>query len=321
MLTGQLRKKLSRLGYVLTALSLVWLMFSNPVVAAPNQNDQGSLLRQGKNYVLQVGNLQFEVDPKHGAKVIAFRLDDDNILTKPSADPQNYGSTFWPSPQSNWEWPPITEIDSDPYTVNGDDLPLVMTSETSSEFGLQIAKKFSVDSEQQGITIEYTITNLSDKPQSFAPWEISRVRPDGLTFYPTGDAQLGSGPFEELTTEEKNGITWFEYNSQDIDANQKLYADGAEGWLAHVDGDKLLIKAFQDIPLERQAPTESEIEIFANASRPYIEIEQQGPYAKINPNESLSWKVDWYLRKLPSDLSPRVGSNKLVEIVRDIVAS
>ncbi|NEQ97444.1 MAG: DUF4380 domain-containing protein, partial [Cyanothece sp. SIO2G6] len=185
---------------------------------------------------------------------------------------------------------------------------------------LQISKNFAIDTERGGIAVEYIITNRSDEVQAFAPWEVSRVHPNGLTFYPTGETKLGSGPFDELTTQDINGVTWFKYDHQAIQTNQKLYADGAEGWLAHVYGDKLLVKAFQDVPLERQAPTEGEIEIFANASSPYVELEQQGPYAEIRPQESLSWTVHWFLRKLPSNWVAEVGDRKLVDFVRQIVS-
>ncbi len=296
-------------------------MLSQPVMASQDRDIQTTAPRQPNPYVLQSDNLTFEVDPSHGARIIAFRLDDENILTPPSVDPQNYGSTFWPSPQNIWEWPPIAEIDTDPYTVETNSSAVLMKSEISAELELQITKRFVLDVQRSRVAVEYTITNFSETSQTFSPWEVSRVHPDGLTFYPTGDATLGSGPFEPLTTQELNGITWFKYDSQTIQANQKLYADGAEGWLAHLDGDKLLIKSFQDIPLDHQAPTEGEIEIFANAERPYIEIEQQGAYTKISPQESLSWTVYWYLRRLPINIAAKVGSEKLVEFVRDVVAS
>lgn len=301
------------------AIFLTWIGPNQPVFATQYNDVQGTVSHRGDNYILQLNDLQLDIDPLHGARITAFRLEGENSLTEQSTDAQNYGSTFWPSPQNTWGWPPIAEIDSEPYTVSVDNSTLLMKSDVSSELDLQITKRFSVDPQRSGISVEYTITNLSDKSRSFAPWEISRVHPEGLTFYPTGDAQLGSGPFDRLITQDMDGITWFKYDSQSIETNQKLYADGAEGWLAHVDGDMLLVKSFQDIPLALQAPTEGEIEIFANASSPYIEIEQQGPYIKIFPQSSLTWIVTWYLRKLPSDLSPEVGSHQLVTFVRDIV--
>ncbi len=35
--------------------------------------------------------------------------------TGPDVEPDNFGSTFWPSPQSAWDWPPPAEIGRSPY--------------------------------------------------------------------------------------------------------------------------------------------------------------------------------------------------------------
>src|SRR6476659_7306563 len=77
----------------------------------------------------------------------------------------------------------------------------------------------------------------------------------------------------------------------------------ARGWLAHVDGDALLVKTFAVVPRAAQAPGEAQIEIYANPSHTYIEIEAQGAYETIAPGTALPWRVVWLVRRVPSDVS------------------
>jgi len=61
--------------------------------------------------------------PVHGhrcspcGRITSFLVDGRNFLTDDKVDSLNWGSTFWPSPQSDWDWPPPAAIDNEPYTV------------------------------------------------------------------------------------------------------------------------------------------------------------------------------------------------------------
>jgi hypothetical protein len=114
-----------------------------------------------------------------------------------------------------------------------------------------------------------------------------------------------------------NGVAWFSYNAAAITADQKLFADGQEGWIAHVDGDLLLVKSFADTQPAQAAPGEAEIEIYANAGHSYVEVENQGAYVNLAPGTSTTWTVRWNLRKL--DLAATPGSAALLALVRSMV--
>ncbi len=249
-------------------------------------------------YRFQLDQWELEVDPSHGGRIVAARIEGENLLSESSVDPVNYGSTFWPSPQRLWGWPPLPEIDSDPYQIEVSDSTLQLTSPVSSQLPLQVTKTFTIEGSSLAVT--YTITNGSSHSLSVAPWEVTRIHPRGTLFYPTGFRQFNPSPFEDLITQVRDGLTWFDYDPDIIQTNQKLFADGTEGWIAHWDGTYLLLKTFEDIPLAAAAPGEGEIEIFVNGAKTYIEMEQQGPYTSLLPTTSLSWKVRWYVTKIPT---------------------
>ena len=74
----------------------------------------------GSVFSFQFGDTLFAVDANLGGRIVTFSLSAHNILTGPAVDAANFGSTFWSSPQSDWNWPPPPEIDSAPYTASLD---------------------------------------------------------------------------------------------------------------------------------------------------------------------------------------------------------
>jgi hypothetical protein len=271
-------------------------------------------------YVLEFGSTHFAVDPRVGGRVVSLRCSGTELLTGPVVDPGNYGSTFWPSPQSSWDWPPIAEIDSAPYAaaIAGESLRLTSSVARRNGLVLGVTKTFSANPAREAVDIEYTIKNEGEALQRVAPWEITRVFPNGLTFYPTGSAPVGNGSVLPVTVEAA-GHTWFDYDPDTIHDHQKLFADGTGGWLAHVAGDILFVKTFEDILPSATAPNEAEIEIYANPERTYVEVEQQGAYIALEPGQSSTWLVRWYVRKLPATLTAEVGSTDLLAFVTQTI--
>ena len=269
-------------------------------------------------YRIDQGDTRFECTAKDSGRIVTFSHGGKNILTGPSVNPFNFGSTFWTGPQSDWDWPPPKEIDSDtPFaaTLTGEIIEL--KGPPCPALGVQITKRYSAVPDKQAFKLEYEIKNITDKPVTYAPWEISRVGPGGLTFFPTGNGAIAPVFQEPLPVEETDGITWFTHSKNTVPGQHKLFADGAEGWIAHVDGDLLFIKTFKDHPMSATAPGEAEIEIYAVPE--YVEVEQQGSYREIPVEERHVWCVHWRLIQLAESVSKTAGNSALVAAVRKIL--
>ena len=152
-----------------------------------------------------------------------------------------------------------------------------------------------------------------------APWEITRLRTGGLTFFPIGE---GAQPPSSLTVREAEGAIWFDYDPSSITDHQKLFAHGSEGWVAHVDVPRrmLLIKTFPNISKEEQAPGEAQIELYADPAHTYVEVEQQGAYRPLPPGERTIWTVVWRLRRVPPGIELAPGNKNLLALVRALAA-
>jgi len=273
-------------------------------------------------YNIRLNEQIMEVDPYSGGRIKSLKLDGKDFLTDSTVNNFNWGSTFWLSPQNDWSWPPSAEIDNKAYTAKVNNDQLIMISPKDPKTGIVVKKIFSANKITDSYKLQYILSNLSDRSQKVAPWEVTRVHINGLAFFPFGKGERRGGLIPYTT--EKDGISWYQYRAHQVPAkgDRQLYSDGAEGWLAEVNGDMILIKKFRDIPFEKNAPNEGEIEWYASPvvqGKSYVEIEHQGAYEELKPGESVNWQVEWFLRKLPSNIKQEEGNSILVNYVRTIV--
>lgn len=280
--------------------------------------------KKGKYSLSSSKGVYFEVDPKVGGRVSSFKLSGKEILyTDSTKGNNNWGSTFWPAPQSVWGWPPSDTLDKLPYNVvKAENKITIKSLPTKGKTNCAFEKTFELNESDQSVSATYKISNTSDKEIALGPWQITRVPSGGLTFFPTGTTPSSGMLLPLLSTE--NGISWFDYDSafvaKDPNAVPKLFSDGSRGWLAHVTNDHyLLLFKFDDTPADRKSPGEDEIEIYTNPNNTYVELEPLGPFGKIAPKSSSSWTVKWYVKKLPTNVEVKKGSISLLTFVKNLV--
>jgi hypothetical protein len=275
---------------------------------------------QGSIYTFTFADTVFSVDVAKAGRVASFSLGGKNVLTVPkSREDNNWGSTFWCSPQSDWNWPPPAEMDPNPYVARVEGATLVLAGATIPALGLAVTKRFSVDAVRGMVSIDYGIVNRGKEQRSVAPWEISRVAAGGLTFFPMGEGQPWKGFQELLPLTLIDGVAWLPSTAAPASADQKAFADGSEGWIAHVAGDLLLVKSFPPIRAGEAAPGEAEIELYTDPQRTYVEVENQGAYQGLAPGASQSWPVRWFLRRLPAGTRVAPGNQPLLGLVRGLL--
>lgn len=267
-------------------------------------------------YEMKVAEVVMTVNANLGARIISFRLKDQEILSTPGVNPENYGSTLWLSPQ-NWKWPPSPVLDTEPYQVKLKKEMLTLTSGSDIQSGCQMTKTIVANSADCSFSIIYSITNISEQDKPVAPWEVTRVPAGGLTFFPIGD--YGGYSKSNMVTQDINNICWYKFDAALVTGHQKLFRNGAEGWLAHCNQGLIIIKQFPDIGIAQEAPNETEVELYIHKDRTYIELENQGIYKTLRPGESVTWKVKWYLRQLPLKINTDPGSVPLSEFVRKTI--
>ncbi|WP_018341787.1 DUF4380 domain-containing protein [Cytophaga aurantiaca] len=269
-------------------------------------------------YTLSFAGLQAIVDVKNGGRLEALALNGENCLSGKKVNAGNWGTSLWPSPQEAWGWPPSQQLDNLAYSVLSDSSEVVLKSQKDIKQAFVFTKSYKIDTKDTSLVVTYTILNDTTVAQKVAAWEISRVAPNGLTFYPSGD-EVKRGDLVSLT-KDSSGVTWFQYDSTTVPKNgvPKLLADGKEGWLAQVNNGLLLVKSFEDVVTGKYAPKEGEIEFYTNPDKSYIEIEQQGTYVELQPGGQIVYVVRYKLAKLPSSVHVTIGDVDLLKIARSM---
>ena len=258
-----------------------------------------------EKYSVTNGDVTLVVDAAHGAKILSFKLGEQEVIAqKPEppastdgapaprmrfVNPNSYGSTFWTSPQAEWNWPPVPEYDSKPYEAEATADAIVLTGQVS-KYGYRVRKAISADPADGAFVITYSIINESGEVRKVAPWAITRVPNGGYLEF---DAKA-----EDVTPLDLMKVSFGEGPAKlEIDVanqNRKINVDG-KGWLKFHDNGLVLTQKFPDITPEAAAPGEAEIQVYIDARKSFVEIEAQGPYTELQPGEKLDWTVRWYL--------------------------
>lgn len=271
-------------------------------------------------YIYDLAPLKLKVDPTKGARIVEFSFRNKNLFTSPEINAINYGATLWPSPQSLWVWPPLATLDSAAYQVIPTDDNVKFISDVDDSLNIQFEKQIKPDVVDSSFAIWYTIRNKHTQPIEIAPWEVTRVAKGGLIFYPAGeelDIRKNNAtpvPFQRI----KN-YYWYQDKNELPDESLLKISDGAQGWLAYTWEGLLFIKTFEDVTKEDFAPGEGDVEVFVCGDAPYMELENQGKFKKLQPDEEYDWIVKWYLRQIPDSIAVKTGSMQLVELVQKII--
>ena len=270
-------------------------------------------------YVVSVQDLSMTVDAAHGGKILSFKLGDREVIAQNPAtapqpeqpapeggrprmrwfNPNSYGSTFWTSPQKEWNWPPVPEYDNLPYTAEIKDgpvkildvaVPALFLEGQVSKYGYRIRKTITVDPSDLAFVVTYSIVNESGETRQVAPWEITRVPNGGILEFDAKPEDVTPADLMKVTFDDNKATLEVDVANE----NRKINVDG-KGWLNFRDNGLVMTKRFADIAQEDAAPGEAEIQVYIDARKSFVEIEAQGPYTELQPGEKLDWTVRWYL--------------------------
>lgn len=268
-------------------------------------------------FELKSGKTVMKISAK-GGRIVSYKLGEKEMLTQTS-EHENYGSTLWTAPQSDWGWPPYDILDNQDYNVEECENDLKLISKPDPKSGFQFEKSWNVN-EDQSIHIEYLIRNISNSIKSLGAWEVTRVPCGGLVFFPDGG--VAKVPGSSLKPDiQIDGINWIHIDKKPILEHKKLFSTAKEGWVAYAISGLLFVKQFPDTKPENYSPQQGEVEIYVNKDKSYIELENQGNYQVLQPGETLSYDENWYLISIPKEINIIPGKRELPALVRQQIKS
>jgi hypothetical protein len=292
-------------------------IFLNLLFFKPTQAQSIQPYDSSGYYNFKVANVNFQVDPLFGSRISSLKIDGHEMMFVDRTFGAGYlwGSTLWQSPQNDWGWPPSEALDQNPYQggIQGDSVSLLSDVDNRYNTGLRFRKTFSANLSDTSVSIRYTMINTDALAHSYSAWELTRVPSGGMAFFPYGEGDI-TGDFAGQVQQE-DSIAWYKYKGTEPES-QKFFSDGSKGWYAFInDSKELYIRKFKDVPFDKQAPGESEIELWFQGHSSYIELEVQSEYTRLEAGDSLEWNVDWYVRNLPSSITDTIGDQELIKYV------
>jgi len=261
-------------------------------------------------------SLKLALDPDYGGRITELWYGDRDLLAVPEPGDNSFGSTFWLSPQTLWNWPPIPEHDTAPYKVSavGTDSATV-TSDYGA--GARISKTVTLNSGQSA-TVHYRIDTERDFPE-IAAWEITRVPNRGLAFAPVTIDSVKTVRGKVAYQLEQDTL-WLPMADGAPLVEGKVIANGTEGWLAYAVDGLLYLKVYPQVEMRQMATGEGDIELYLSGELPFLELEVQSAAHQLKRGEGLDWSVEWLVTTLPEDLEVRTGSPALLDFVRAQIA-
>lgn len=228
----------------------------------------------------------------------------------------NWGSTFWISPQSLWGWPPVATFDSDPYAI-------LQTSNTELRFGSETAMSVRVE---KTVTIEPTLENqvlmnyqilAQAATPGMAAWEVTRVNREGLAIFKArpGSIKTTIGSVDYIETADGFVLVDFDKATQE----GKLIGNGTEGWLAWVHAGTIYAKQYDAVPQDLMAEGEGDIEIYISDKLPYAELEVQSAAQVLQKGDVIDFTVRWLLCDMSN--AQAADLQKLLTLVEECISN
>ncbi len=280
-----------------------------------------TILEHDGLFIVEGDDLRMSIDPRVGGRILSFARGGSEALLSATAvagtaNANNFGATFWPSPQTAWGWPPPAPLDRLAYRAHIQDSTLILESGAGlllDGTAITLTKRFKLSEDGSAVWVELEITNAGERTVELAPWQITRVPSGGTTMF-----SLGSGGVDrdDLGIVLEGGLAIYRYDAARVTREgQKSFAD-ARGWVAHRSGDLLLVHRFPDLEPGEAAPGEAELELYADPSHTYVEIEPQGACQRLPPGASSEpFGVLWELVPVPVALTKTPSDRPLLDWV------
>ena len=234
-------------------------------------------------------SISLTIDPSYGARLTSLKYGDRELLNVVRDSMGfTYGSTAWPSPQADWNWPPPAALDREPYTVQKveEHSILLMGKEDSS--GLVFQKRYRLGPDSD-IGFTYWLTYNGDTARSVAAWEVTRLPYAGhIEFFA-----------DSVRTEKSDGVV------ESQDSFRTIHLDDRHPAPAKVfaDLDSIPVRYYVDgLVLEkhtvvqdfyRVAPGQAPLEVYIEPQRKFAELELQGDYRELRYGETATLRTKW----------------------------
>jgi hypothetical protein len=236
--------------------------------------------------------ISLTVEPEYGGRITSLTFDGIEVLrTERDSAGFTFGSTAWPSPQSDWKWPPPAALDREPYTLQRlDSNSILLISEEDPQTKLTLQKRFRLGPESD-IGLTYWLTYKGDSTLSVAAWENTRLPYAGrIEFAADSIRERHPG-----TVVGKDSLRTIHFDEQHTEPT-KIFANLDTVPAVYYNDGVALEKHTVVTDFYRTAPEQAPLEIYLDPTRNLVEFELQGDYRKLSYGQTTTLRSKWVLR-------------------------
>jgi hypothetical protein len=195
------------------------------------------------------------------------------------------GDKLWFAPQSIWGWPPDSDLDQAPHSVELKRNRLVMTSPVSRKWGLQLQRELWVT----GATLHSLnrVTNFSGKVMKVSAWQVTQIGQPRRVLLELGPSNQWYG---YKTAAPLPGYDEVEGGVMSLTPHPTQFRKfGSRGYRAMaVTAAREAVALTNFLQRDGEYPDEgSAMQVFLGSKESgYIELEAAGPLRALKPGES-----------------------------------
>jgi hypothetical protein len=257
--------------------------------------DRAPELPQEGPVTISRDGISLTVEPDYGGRITSLTLNGKEVLqTQRDSAGLTFGSTAWPSPQSDWDWPPPPTLDREPYTLQRlDSTSILLISKEDPDSGLTLQKRYRLGP-QRDIGLTYWLTYRGDSTLSVAAWENTRLPYRGrITFTADSVRVRDELPATVETRDSVHTIVFDERHERPT----KIFANLDTVPVSFHTDDFVLEKHTVVQDFYRVAPGQAPLEIYFNPQAGFMEFELQGDYRKLSYGQTATLRTKWVLRE------------------------
>ncbi|CAH0999602.1 hypothetical protein LEM8419_00902 [Neolewinella maritima] len=235
-------------------------------------------------------SISLTVDPAYGARLTSVTYGDRELLyVVRDSSGFTYGSTAWPSPQADWDWPPPATLDREPYTVQKVEEHSILLESREDSSGLVLQKRYRLGPDSD-IGLTYWLTYNGPTTRSVAAWEVTRLPYTGrIVFFADSVRTVGDA---RRVVESQDSLRVIHFDERHT-ATTKVFADLDSVPVRYYTDGLILEKHTVVQDFYRVAPGHAPLEVYIDPPRGFVELELQGDYRKLSYGKTTTLRTKW----------------------------
>lgn len=324
-----------RLRLYILALIFSALIFSVLPASAITKVEKITYRGWVDSYRLTSGAFSIVVVPEIGGRIMEYSVNGKNVIWENSEEfgqayPvskewHNYGGhKTWIAFKDKRVWPPDPLLDFGKASVevlkgSSGKIVLRIYGAASLKSGVTFTKEISMHDSGE-VRITHRMHNISPHNVSYSIWNVTQVdSPQYIVFpinkhskFPQGVTDLESIPRKKGQVQLKDGLCIIRFTRDSC----KLGSDTDGKWMLMLRDNLAYMKTFSPIINGAKYPDGGCcVEIYADPTYPYMEMELLGPVLNLRPGEHSELEEKWHLFEL---IQPVSCENSITESINQL---